>query len=225
MHLFAALVPPREVLDHLHAVVERVRTPPDPSAATTPGRHQAQPRGRVFHRRHPEQQATAPPPPPLDLVALDRMHLPVAKFGNLVLDEAAMLAHTLQREADCWAAPRLRLTGGVALEWPGDQCAWVGLSGDLDALRELGRGVPRVAQGQQLFVDRRQFRPFLKLGTINEHTTAPYLEELLATLADYEGPAWTQSELSLLAPAGSDAGGSSFRPFREVSLGPSPGQD
>jgi len=227
MRLFASLVPPREVLDHLHDVVEGVRAPSEQMAATAPGRHAGESRVRLFHRRHDEPlQAEGTTRRELDVVEPGAMHLPITRFGNLTLNEAAMLVHTLQREAATWPTPRLRLAGGAALEWPGDQCVWVGVTGESELLEQIARALPQAARTQQLFVDRRGFRPLLKVGTINDHTTAPYLEALVAELEAYESPTWVQHELSLVViPPDSDDRDPSPRPFRTVRLGAEDAED
>ncbi len=109
--------------------------------------------------------------------------------------------------------PTLRLAGGAALEWPGDKSAWARLDGDLDALQVIAQGVPKVVQRLSLFVDRRQFRPLLSVGSITDETTAPYLEALVAALERFEGMTWTQESVSLMSgqpEAGPD------EPFEEM---------
>ena len=95
-------------------------------------------------------------------------------------------------------APELRFAGGAALEWPGDESVWAKLDGDVEKLVTIGRGIPRAVQKLQLFVDRRQFRPWLSVGTITDRTTAPYLEDLVARLDAFSGRSWTQETVSLM---------------------------
>lgn len=70
-----------------------------------------------------------------------------------------------------------------------------------------------MAQRLSLFVDRRQFRPWLSVGTINDLTTAPYLEELVAALERFEGMTWTQETVSLMK---GQPGGGPNEPFEEL---------
>jgi 2'-5' RNA ligase len=244
MRLFAALVPPRDVLDQVsqlaagvYAEPEREPEPePAPVAevAHHPGRHAA-PSARRFGRRTPPAtssrtassrgQDTAPPPEPtgplLDLVPLLRMHVPIVKFGNLALDVIAQLIDALEvQAASGWQSPRLHLHGGVALEPKGDHSVWVKMGGDLDELNAVVRDVYRVAQGLHLFVDRRMFRTDLQLGTINEHTTEAHVEALLAALEAFESPAWWQTTMSLLIPIDLGPDKAPYRLHREISLGP-----
>ncbi len=97
---------------------------------------------------------------------------------------------------------------------------WVGLGGDLDELSTMVRDVARVAQGLHLFVDRRQFRTELRLGTINASTTEAYLEQLLAALDSYESSSWWQATLSLLTPIDLGPDKAPYRIYQELKLGP-----
>jgi len=221
MHLFAALVPPREVLDDVIEVVARVEPAWAPvEDAGPPGRHAAW-AGRKFGRRKEVQAVvTRPRGPWLDLLSPFRINVPVAKFGNVAATDANRLADSIERQAETWHTPRLYLHGGTVLEPEGDDGAWVNLAGDVDALNGIKAGVIRAAQGLQLFVDRRVFRPHLRLGAINDLTTEAYLEALLAELDAYVGPTWWQSTISLLVPAEHGPDGPAFRVHRDVPLGP-----
>ena len=210
MHLFAALVPPRDVLAELEAVVARVEEPVVAAA-----------RSRRFGRRR-EAVAEAVGPQ-LNRVPTPRMLVPIAKFGHVPVSDATTLADMLREQARHWAAPRLRLSGAEALERPGDQSVWVRLAGDpddLDALSAVAQGVALVSQGVQLFVDRRAFRPVMELGSINQFTTPEYLERLVAELDAFEGTAWWQSTLSLLVPSEGSRDPAPHRVFQEIPLGP-----
>ena len=218
MHLFAALVPPREALERVRTLVSAIAPVPEATtAATSAGRDSAR---RLFGRRQ-QPEATPPPSGPmLDLLPTAQMHLQIAKFGNLPLAEATRLAAALDEEARSWATPRLHLSGGVALEPEGDDAVWVKLAGDLAQLDAVRQGVARVAQGLQLFVDRRAFRAHVKVGTINRRTTTPYLEELLAALDEFQSTSWWQTTVSLLVPAEMGPGQPPFKDFRDIPLGP-----
>jgi 2'-5' RNA ligase len=223
MHLFAALVLPREMLDLVTQLAAGVQPAPElgPPAEPGPGgRHLASAGRRFGRRRDPEPAPAEPTGPLLDLLPPVQMHLPLVKFGNLALTEATRLSDTLEAEAATWASPRLHLHGGVALEPEGDRSVWAGLEGDLDELKAVARGVNEVSQGLQLFVDRRAFRPFVRLGTINDRTTEAYLEALLAALESFESPSWWQTTVSLLIPADFGPDKPPYRVHRDIRLGP-----
>ena len=221
MHLFAALVPPRDVLDLVSQLAADVR--PDHEQGHQPGgraRHLAA-SGRRFARRRGQGRApTTLTGPLLDLVPPLHMNVPIAKYGNLALADAARLTDAMELEAADWQAPRLHLRGGIALDPEGDNSVWVRLGGDLDELTEIVRGVSRVAQGLHLFVDRRGFRPEVQLGTVNDATTEAYLEQLLAALEDFESPSWWQSAISLLIPTNLGPEQPPYKVHRHITLGP-----
>jgi hypothetical protein len=106
----------------------------------------------------------------------------------------------------------------VALEWDGDDGVWAGLEGDVDTLSTIARAIPEVSQRLNLYVDRRRFRPFVRLGTVTDDTTVPYLEQLLADLAAYRSPWWVQQTLPVWQLTGAGTG-PRFKLVDEVPLG------
>src|SRR3954469_6144589 len=150
MHLFAALVPPREVVDDVIERVARVAPARAPVVdAGPPGRHAAW-AGRKFGRRKgAEAVATLPSGPWLDLLSPLRINIPIAKFGHVALVDANRLTNALEAHAATWHTPRLHLHGGTVLEPEGDDGAWADLVGDVDALHAIKSGVIRAAQGLQ----------------------------------------------------------------------------
>jgi len=214
MNVFAALVPPPEVTERVQELVAGLDRTSEGAATSRPARQ------GFFGRRRRTQVAEAPAGPQLDFVPPEALHLPIARFGNLPLEEAKRLADALDEQASQWESPRLHLAGGLALEPEGDISVWLKLAGDLDALGVIGRGVPALAQKLQLFVDRRGFRPHVRLADVNDRTTETYLAQVLEALEEFQSPAWWQTSISLLNPADPVPGQPPFKPFRDVSLGP-----
>lgn len=134
----------------------------------------------------------------LDIVPVDSMSLLVTNFGNVTQRDFELMMGTLRREAAAWPRPGLRFQGSAALEFEGDQAVWSRVSGDLDELFTVGRGVPVAVKRLGFLVDRRRFRPWMTVGTITDTTTAPYLEKLVAALDDFEGEPWTLERLSIV---------------------------
>ena len=126
------------------------------------------------------------------------MYIPITGFGNVTLGDSVKLAKALRTEAASWRRPEVAFTGGAALEFKGDESVWAKLDGDIDDLKTIGRGVPHVVQRLGFFVDRRQFRPWLSVGTITDDTTAPYLESVVAALDGFRGRSWTVEAVSLM---------------------------
>ncbi len=165
-------------------------------------------------------RSVAPGTRELDGVDVADMHIPVTQFGNVTLADARSLEAALARETAGWRAPKLAFSGGTALEWRGDQSVWAKLDGDLDALHEIARGVSTVVQRLGFLVDRRQFRPMLSVGTITDHTTAPYLEALVGALESFTGMSWQLPELTVLRklPVLEDGSDGGFEVVRHLPL-------
>jgi 2'-5' RNA ligase len=219
VYLFAALVPPREILDEIWAVAEEVTTieAETPSQPQPPGRRKARRRRRD---REPEPVAVAVPAPVLDVAPVAHVQLTIAKFGNLTHNDAQKLVDSMARAAAEWFSPRLRLSGYSSPESEQDPSVWVDLVGDLDALHSMVRGVHDVAKGLRLFVDRRVFQPRVRLGSVRPDATESQLEDLLARLEHLETSAWWQTSFGLLTPVEHGLALPSHKVHADIPLGP-----
>lgn len=156
----------------------------------------------------------------LDATPMDRLRIPVTGFGNVAQGDAETLLTALRRSASEWTRPELRFAGSAALEFPGDISVWARVDGDVDGLLTVGRGVPPAVQRIGFLVDRRQFRPWLAVGDINDNTTAPYLEKLVGALDDFKGQPWTLEHLTILRRVPTDgSGGVDEVVHEEIPLG------
>jgi hypothetical protein len=222
VQLYAALVPPAPELDRARVVVAGVGPVADPvSEATSEAKHRAGGR-RWFRRREVEAEAE-PEEPMLTLVPTPAVYAILTKFGNLSAADAIGLADALTSRAQEWASPRLRLEGGFVHQPEGRTSLFTGITGDLDEVRELIRGVAHVAQGLHMFVDRRIFRPEIQLGTANRRTTTAYLDAVLIELETFESNQWWQNSIALLVPTEDGPGPVPVKVFREIPLGPAVG--
>ena len=188
MRLFAAIVPPRAVLEEVLEVVRGVRPVQEPVQRKGL-------RARFGAHTQTTEQVTDDE---LTVPDLTQMYVPLTGFGNVTLGDSVQLSKALRTEAQTWERPTVRLAGGTALEFRGDESVWAKITGDVDALQTIGRGVPQVVQRLGFFVDRRQFRPWLSVGTITGSTTAPYLQSVVDALEGFEGQAWTIESISLM---------------------------
>ncbi len=134
----------------------------------------------------------------LDMVQVADLRIPITGFGNVSQRDAVQLVHTLTRAAAAWPRPELRFAGSAALEWPGDECVWARLDGDVDGVLTIGRGVPPAVKRLGFLVDRRAFRPWMAVGSITDHTTAPFLEHLVGELDEFKGTMWTLSTIAIM---------------------------
>jgi 2'-5' RNA ligase len=225
MRLFAAIVPPPEVLDELESLVRSVvpRTRswrPRLEHAVPDGHHAAARKGVIGRLTGHGGRGAAVLPPQTDQLtrlAAARMHIPITTFGNLTGVDTKLLARELREAVATWQRPELCLTGGAALHFPGDKAVWVRLGGQVDELHAMATEIPKLVQRLSLFVDRRSYRPMLSVGTITDTTTGPYLEQLVAALEGFQGMTWTQDTISLMhgqPDAGRD------EPFEELERMP-----
>jgi hypothetical protein len=215
VYLYAALVPPREILDALWSVADftpaQVATEPPPPA----GR-----KGLLRRRPEPVVVEVVPPLPLLNLAPVAHVQLPVAKFGNLSRDDADRLAGSMTRAAAEWSSPRLQLTGGSSVESEQGVSVWVDLVGDIDPLKSAIRGLHEAAKGLRLFIDRRVFQPCVRLGGVRPDATESELAELLARLAQFESEPWWQTGIGLYTPVEHGPDLPSFKPYADIPLGP-----
>jgi RNA 2',3'-cyclic 3'-phosphodiesterase len=215
MRLFAAIVPPRAVLDE---VIEVVRSVHEPATPVTPRRGILSRLGSGGGTHVARPQAPTRDTDELDIPPLPQLYLPITHFGNVTLGDSVQLADALRAHVAGWRRPEVHFSGGAALEWPGDESVWAKLDGDLDALTSIGRGVPLVVQRLGFFVDRRKFRPWLSVGTITPETTAPYLESVVAALDGFQGESWTVEGVSLMKRLPEGDGPEDFEEIERMPL-------
>lgn len=199
MHLHAAIHPPVHVLLPVAELVAAVGRTQDPVDSRRFG---FLPR-RVRQTPDPGRPSAESPAAPggleqLDRIPVDQMSLPVAGFGSVTTGDAVRLARALESAAADSSGATLRIAGGTALEFPEDRSVWARLEGDLDDLRATARGVTQVVEQLGFFVDRRKFRPWLRVATVTEATTAAHLEAVVAALQTFSGEPWTVDHVSLM---------------------------
>jgi RNA 2',3'-cyclic 3'-phosphodiesterase len=164
MRIYAAIVPPRPVLDDLAAVVRSV----DGTGEE------------------------------LDPVPVELVQLHLGGFGNVGVTDRMALQSALKQEAACWAPLTLRFHGGSALVEAGDDSVWAELDGGLEQLTAMATVMSRVVHRLGFLIDRRGFRTRVRVARINPATSLEVLENVLARLDGYQGPAWTAHDVALL---------------------------
>jgi 2'-5' RNA ligase len=157
----------------------------------------------------------------LEAVPSEEWHMSMTAFGNVSKGDVPRLVQAVSRAAESWpAAPTVRLTGGAALEWPGDTTVWAKTEGDVEPMDEVARSIAPAVLRLGFAVDRRRFHPWLPVARITPTTELPALERLVASLEAYSGPEWEVSHLSVLRAGFSSAGGASrvYETVREIPL-------
>ncbi|MEO3743600.1 RNA 2',3'-cyclic phosphodiesterase [Plantactinospora sp. B5E13] len=185
MRLFVAVYPPVEVVDDVMAQVRRLRV----GAVADTG---------------------------VNVRLADRanLHVTVAFLGEVPDDRLPEVAKALDRAVQTWRKPpirrrdrqavpepsplRLRLGGGGRFGRGRFTVLWVGLLGDVAALRRLADVSRRELRRARLPYDSRPFRPHLTLARPGDRIDRESVDEDLRTLDGYLGPSWPATELVLV---------------------------
>ena len=116
----------------------------------------------------------------------ERWHLTLAFLGEVT--DPAPVAEQLRAAVTGVAAFPLALRGSGS--FGRGAVVWVGLAGDVPALRSLAGAVTRACRAAGADVDDRPYRPHLTVGR-KGHPDA-------AALASYDGPVWPVTEVELV---------------------------
>mgnify|MGYP001824721362 CR=1 FL=1 len=190
--IFAALVPPQDVLAHLHVALAALPRGKDAQAAL--------PREKDGKRGQPAR-------PTLRWGDPAQWHMTVAFYGDIAEGAVPELTAALDESVGALEAPTLRLRGAGSF---GGRNLWVGVTPEgpddarsLSALLETSAAVGDVV-GADLLEGRDRRRAHLTLARVSagarRHGRAP--EELTAVvraLAVYEGPPWRPGEVVLVS--------------------------
>jgi 2'-5' RNA ligase len=182
LRLFVALYPSPEALDDIIEQVGRLRIGEVAAAGTN-----------------------------VRLAARENCHVTLAFLGDVddarLPDVQAALgaaAATWRRPAGVAGAasgtgpPRLRLGGGGRFGRGRFTVLWVGLVGDIDALRAVSRATRRELRRGRLPYDRRPYRPHLTLARPGDRVPREALDADRDTLNGYLGPSWPATEMVLM---------------------------
>jgi 2'-5' RNA ligase len=112
----------------------------------------------------------------------EQWHVTLAFLGEVEDDSA--LQEGLAVVASMHEPFELRLRGSGRF---GPRATWVGVAGQVDALRALARDVQDVCRDAGIELERRAYRPHLTVGRVDP-----------ALLAAYDGPAWPVREIELV---------------------------
>jgi 2'-5' RNA ligase len=135
----------------------------------------------------------------LDVVPMAEWHMSMTAFGNVASGDVPLLVKAVTRASEAWPpAPTVRIAGGAALEWPGDNSVWATTQGEVEAMNAVARSIAPAVDRLGFAVDRRRFHPWLAIARITASTELSSLERLVAQLEAYSGPEWVVAELTLL---------------------------
>ena len=118
--------------------------------------------------------------------APERWHITLAFLGDVGSPDA--VDEQLRERLAARSSFELRLEGSGTFGRNGP--VWVGLGGNVDALRDLAAEVARAAGAAGIALERRAFRPHLTVGKRGHPSPA--------SLAGYRGPSWRAGEVELV---------------------------
>jgi 2'-5' RNA ligase len=129
------------------------------------------------------------------------------RFGSLTMVDVRRLMATLGTVIGAAAPLSLRFLGGAALEQRGDEGVWAKLHGDVDPLTTLVNEVNEAVRRIGFLVDRRSFKPQVRVATITDTTSVEYLQSVIDRLDGYGMAPWLTTEVALVAVHPTDTGG------------------
>ena len=175
--LFVAVDPSAEAVAHLGAVVDGLRV----SLANAPGRSTR-------------------------LTKRENWHITVAFLGDVPVTRLPAAQAVLAQVAATVAPMRLCVAGGgtFGVRREDGRAAnqrlilWAGIGGEVEALRLLARLLQRALRRKGLPTDARPPQPHLTISRPGALVPADDVAADVATLAAYQGPQWTATELHLM---------------------------
>ena len=121
-------------------------------------------------------------------VALDRMHLTVRFLGEVDEERVPVLDAAL-REAVPPIGVDIELTAaGTFGSAARTSVVWLGLGGDLDALRALAGRVEPAVEAAGLPPERRELRPHVTLARVRRQASTPQRRAIAAAVAALDAP-------------------------------------
>jgi 2'-5' RNA ligase len=142
----------------------------------------------------------------------------LATFGYLAFGDMVKLEDTLSDHVAKQEGLTLRMRRIVPLPEEKDDSVWVGLEGDVEELELLAQEFPSWVHGLGYLLDRYSFRPRIRLARINSRTTVDYLEQLIADVGDYSGPAWTASVVQIVRRKPDGTQGALYKTHAELPM-------
>lgn len=127
---------------------------------------------------------------PMRWQAPDRWHITLVFLGEVAEDRVHRLATGMDRVAARHSPTACRVRGSGTF---GDAVLWAGVEGDLGG---LARDLRRAGRSMGIMVERRRFTPHVTLARIRAGDPDP--RRAKDVLRDYEGPAWTVPDITLV---------------------------
>jgi len=160
--------------------------------------------------------------PPVRWVAPDKIHVTLAFLGEIPADRAAVAGECAARAAAGAAAFEIGALGaGVFPNANRPRVVWVGIGGELDALRSLHARLEDDLSAHGFPKEGRPFSPHLTLGRVRDRATPPEVRALGQTVTALTVPSLGRWRVERLLVIRSDLRpeGPIYTTLRAVALG------
>ena len=122
-------------------------------------------------------------------VALDRMHLTVRFLGEVDEERLPALDGALRASVPPVGVDLELATPGTFGSAARTSVVWLGLGGDLDALRALAARVESAVEASGLPAERRELRPHVTLARVRQRASAAQRRAIASAVATLDPPA------------------------------------
>jgi 2'-5' RNA ligase len=149
----------------------------------------------------------------------ENIHLTLKFLGNISPDQIEPVHSAMISAASSKPAPKLSARGiGVFPGLKSARVLWVGLSGDLDALTAIQRGLEQRLETIGFSKEDRSFKAHLTLARAKEKVYPETLFSALETCKGFKTGPFT-TDMLVLFKSVLEASGAVYTPLRKVSLG------
>jgi RNA 2',3'-cyclic 3'-phosphodiesterase len=132
------------------------------------------------------------------LTRSETWHVTLAFLGDLPDQRLPELIAAVDLAATTAAPLHLAISGGGSFGRGPGTVLWAGLAGQVPELLELAAALRRALARARLPYDHKPVRPHLTLARPRRRVPPEALAADKQTLADYQGPDWTATHLSLV---------------------------
>jgi 2'-5' RNA ligase len=143
----------------------------------------------------------------IDWLETTEWSLRLAAFGHVSHADGLLVRERLLAEMHALPAARVRLGSVVPLPEDGDDSVWVNVVEQVNSVTAVAEAIPGWVRPSGFLLDRRWFRPRIRLGRVTARTTVADLERLIESLDGYRGPSWVADRVLLVRDTlGADGG-------------------
>ncbi len=160
--------------------------------------------------------------PPVRWVAPDKIHVTLAFLGEIPAERVAVVGDCLARAAAAAAPFEIEAAGlGVFPNANRPRVVWVGIQGEMEALRALHARLESELAAQGFPKEGRPFSPHLTLGRVRDRAAPPEVRALGKLVGELQAPSLGRWRVAQAAVIRSDLRpeGPLYTVLRVVALG------